>query len=143
MQPQQTHQWVLPMDPRNPLPIGSSQSTYPVKEIQQMALHRASIPPPNLHSRASKFPMTSPTSSSTSTTCAVANLASSINFYSIQPLPSVLISQNNQPPFTSANNSSSQPLIPPYLANLTPRPSVFCPHCPEKDRLAPLQSTPI
>ena len=119
-----------------PLPVGSSQSTYPVGETLQTAHHGASIPPLNLLSRTSQSPVTLHTSSSTSTTRAAANSASNINFCSIQPLPSIPASKNIQLFPSSANNSPSQPSIPPYPANLTPRPSELCLHCPAKDRLA-------
>jgi len=76
------------------------------------------------------------TSSSTSTTRAAANSASNINFCSIQPLPSISASQNFQPLISRANSSPSQPSIPPYPPNLTPRPSELHLHCPAKDRLA-------
>jgi len=132
-----------PMDPSEgstqswcPLPVGSSQSTYPVEETQQMAHHGASIPPPNLSSHASQSPAISHTSSLTSTTRAAANSASNINFRSIQPLPSISASQNFQPLISRANSSPSQPSIPPYPPNLTPRPSELRLHCPAKDRLA-------
>ena len=119
-----------------PLPIGSSQSTYPVKETPQTALHGASIPQPNLLSCASQSPVILPISSLTLMTHTVGNSASNINFCSIQPFPSISASQNNQLLLSSANNNSSQPSIPPYPANLTPHPSEFRPHCPAKDRLA-------
>ena len=101
-----------------------------------MALHGASIPPPNLLSRASQSPVISPISSLTLMTRAAGNSASNINFCSIQPFPSISALQNNQLLLSSANNNSSQPSIPLYPANLTPRPLEFRPHCPAKDRLA-------
>jgi len=127
----------------HPLLVGSSQNTYPAKETQQMALHGASIPPPNLLSRVPQSLATSPTSSSTSTIRIAVNSASNINFHEIQSFASSSFSRSGQTPSTGPPSSAAQNFIPPYPANLTPCPSEFRPHCSVKDRLAQWVPHPI